>query len=111
MGYQYHQKRCGRDLSEDQKPTFLCQHCGKTYRSKAGREYHIRTEHPPVAAANNATAAAAAVGATNSHNNNNNNIVDNGATATDTNNNTGKERVRLRRYTRFNYAFPTDKHF
>uniref|UniRef100_A0A8C4ZI07 Zinc finger protein 512B n=1 Tax=Gadus morhua TaxID=8049 RepID=A0A8C4ZI07_GADMO len=47
MGYQYHQKRCGRDLSEDQKPVFLCQHCGKTYRSKAGRDYHIRTEHPP----------------------------------------------------------------
>ncbi|KAM9428792.1 zinc finger protein 512B-like isoform 2-T3 [Salvelinus alpinus] len=46
MGYQYHQKRCGRELSEEDKPVFLCQHCGKTYRSKAGRDYHLRTEHP-----------------------------------------------------------------
>ncbi|KAL1021585.1 hypothetical protein UPYG_G00015200 [Umbra pygmaea] len=46
MGYQYHQKRCGRELSEEDKPVFLCPHCGKTYRSKAGRDYHLRTEHP-----------------------------------------------------------------
>ncbi|XP_067302870.1 zinc finger protein 512B isoform X2 [Pseudorasbora parva] len=46
MGYQYHQKRCGRELPDTQKPVFLCQHCGKTYRSKAGRDYHLRTEHP-----------------------------------------------------------------
>uniref|UniRef100_A0A673YIF0 Zinc finger protein 512B n=1 Tax=Salmo trutta TaxID=8032 RepID=A0A673YIF0_SALTR len=46
MGYQYHQKRCGRELSEEDKIVFLCQHCGKTYRSKAGRDYHLRTEHP-----------------------------------------------------------------
>ncbi|XP_010874129.1 zinc finger protein 512B isoform X2 [Esox lucius] len=46
MGYQYHQKRCGRELSEEDKPVFLCQHCGKTYRSKAGRDYHLRSEHP-----------------------------------------------------------------
>uniref|UniRef100_A0A672MCT9 Zinc finger protein 512B n=1 Tax=Sinocyclocheilus grahami TaxID=75366 RepID=A0A672MCT9_SINGR len=46
MGYQYHQKRCGRELPDGQKPVFLCQHCGKTYRSKAGRDYHLRTEHP-----------------------------------------------------------------
>ncbi|KAL1249683.1 hypothetical protein QQF64_020688, partial [Cirrhinus molitorella] len=46
MGYQYHQKRCGRELPDGQKPVFLCQHCGKTYRSKAGRDYHVRTEHP-----------------------------------------------------------------
>ncbi len=46
MGYQYHQKRCGRELPDRQKPVFLCQHCGKTYRSKAGRDYHLRTEHP-----------------------------------------------------------------
>ncbi|XP_034028507.1 zinc finger protein 512B isoform X3 [Thalassophryne amazonica] len=45
MGYQYHQKRCGRDLPDDEKPMFQCQHCGKTYRSKTGRDYHIRTEH------------------------------------------------------------------
>ncbi|XP_013872420.1 zinc finger protein 512B isoform X2 [Austrofundulus limnaeus] len=23
------------------------EHCGKNYRSKAGRDYHVRTEHPP----------------------------------------------------------------
>ncbi|XP_042163588.1 zinc finger protein 512B-like isoform X3 [Oncorhynchus tshawytscha] len=46
MGYQYHQKRCGRQLSEEDKPVFLCQHCGKTYRSKTGRDYHLCTEHP-----------------------------------------------------------------
>ncbi|XP_051735636.1 zinc finger protein 512B isoform X3 [Ctenopharyngodon idella] len=49
MGYQYHQKRCGRELPDTQKPVFLCQHCGKTYRSKAGRDYHLRTEHPVTA--------------------------------------------------------------
>uniref|UniRef100_A0A3B5LJ85 Zinc finger protein 512B n=1 Tax=Xiphophorus couchianus TaxID=32473 RepID=A0A3B5LJ85_9TELE len=47
MGYQYHQQRCGREFSDDERPVFLCQHCGKSYRSKAGRDYHIRTEHPP----------------------------------------------------------------
>uniref|UniRef100_A0A8C1WVR8 Zinc finger protein 512B n=1 Tax=Cyprinus carpio TaxID=7962 RepID=A0A8C1WVR8_CYPCA len=46
MSYQYHQKRCGRELPDRQKPVFLCQHCGKTYRSKSGRDYHLRTEHP-----------------------------------------------------------------
>lgn len=45
MGFQYHQKRCGGDASDDEKPLFLCQHCGKNYRSKAGRDYHVRTEH------------------------------------------------------------------
>uniref|UniRef100_A0A673FQQ2 Zinc finger protein 512B-like n=1 Tax=Sinocyclocheilus rhinocerous TaxID=307959 RepID=A0A673FQQ2_9TELE len=49
MGYQYHQKRCGRERPDRQKPVFLCQHCGKTYRSKAGRDYHLRTEHPVTA--------------------------------------------------------------
>uniref|UniRef100_A0A8C2Z4U9 Zinc finger protein 512B n=1 Tax=Cyclopterus lumpus TaxID=8103 RepID=A0A8C2Z4U9_CYCLU len=47
MGYQYHQKRCGRGLCDDEKPVFLCQHCGKTYHSKTGRDYHVRTEHCP----------------------------------------------------------------
>ncbi|XP_076022644.1 zinc finger protein 512B isoform X2 [Genypterus blacodes] len=47
MGYQYHQKRCGRDFSDDDKPVFVCQHCGKSYRSKAGKDYHVRTEHLP----------------------------------------------------------------
>ncbi|XP_064154719.1 zinc finger protein 512B isoform X1 [Anguilla rostrata] len=45
MGYQYHQKRCGKELSEADKPVYKCQHCGKTYKSKAGLDYHLRTEH------------------------------------------------------------------
>ncbi|XP_031701006.1 zinc finger protein 512B isoform X2 [Anarrhichthys ocellatus] len=77
MGYQYHQKRCGREVSDVEKPVFLCQHCGKTYHSKAGRDYHVRTEHSPAIV--NAAAAVTAA--------NNRDIT------TDTNNNTGKERV------------------
>lgn len=80
MGYQYHQKRCGREFSDVEKPVFLCQHCGKTYHSKAGRDYHVRAEHSPAIV--NA-AAAAAVTATNNRD-----------ITTDTNNNTGNERVR-----------------
>ncbi|KAL6119078.1 znf512b [Pungitius sinensis] len=76
MGYQYHQNRCG---SDDEKPVFLCQHCGKTYHSKTGRDYHIRTEHPP------AIVATAAVMTTTTTNNRD--II------TDTNNNAGKDRV------------------
>ncbi|XP_075957167.1 zinc finger protein 512B isoform X3 [Anarhichas minor] len=53
------------------------EHCGKTYHSKAGRDYHVRTEHSP-AIVNTAAAVTAA---------NNRDIT------TDTNNNTGKERV------------------
>ncbi|XP_054610038.1 zinc finger protein 512B isoform X1 [Dunckerocampus dactyliophorus] len=75
MGYQYHQKRCGREVSDDEKRVFLCQHCGKTYRSKVGRDYHVRTEHSPtITAIMSATC----------------NSKD---SSTDTNNNTGKERV------------------
>ncbi|XP_037832850.1 zinc finger protein 512B isoform X3 [Kryptolebias marmoratus] len=74
IGYQYHQQRCGRDFSDDEQPVFLCQHCGKSYRSKAGRDYHVRTEHPPAITATTAT----------------NNYKDN---VTDTNNNTGKDRI------------------
>ncbi|XP_069382061.1 zinc finger protein 512B isoform X13 [Paralichthys olivaceus] len=51
------------------------EHCGKTYRSKAGRDYHVRTEHPPTITTMTAT----------TYNYNKDNI-------TDTNNNTGKER-------------------
>ncbi|XP_048839584.1 zinc finger protein 512B isoform X2 [Brienomyrus brachyistius] len=51
MGYQYHQKRCGKELSEADKPVFKCQHCDKTYRSKAGRDYHLRSEHAATPAA------------------------------------------------------------
>ncbi|KAM9855879.1 zinc finger protein 512B [Aulostomus maculatus] len=72
MGYQYHQKRCGREFSDDEKPVFLCQYCGKTYHSKVGRDYHVRTEHSPTI--------------TTTTPNYNKDI-------TDTNNNTGKERV------------------
>ncbi|CAI5647767.1 unnamed protein product [Oreochromis niloticus] len=79
MGYQYHQQRCGRECSDDAKPVFLCQHCGKSYRSKAGRDYHVRTEHSP-AITTTMTAAATT------------NLMD---SITDTNNNTGKERVLL----------------
>uniref|UniRef100_A0A8D0HHM7 Zinc finger protein 512B n=1 Tax=Sphenodon punctatus TaxID=8508 RepID=A0A8D0HHM7_SPHPU len=46
MGYQYHQKRCGKQPSEVEKPVFACRHCGKTYKSKAGHDYHVRSEHP-----------------------------------------------------------------
>ncbi|KAL4655331.1 zinc finger protein 512B-like isoform X1 [Arapaima gigas] len=46
MGYQYHQKRCGKELSEAEKPVFKCQQCNKSYKSKAGRDYHQRSEHP-----------------------------------------------------------------
>ncbi|XP_015682133.1 zinc finger protein 512B [Protobothrops mucrosquamatus] len=46
MGYQYHQKRCGKHPSEVEKPVFACPHCGKAYKSKAGHDYHIRSEHP-----------------------------------------------------------------
>ncbi|CAN9515527.1 unnamed protein product [Ophioblennius macclurei] len=56
------------------------EHCGKNYRSKAGRDYHVRTEHSVSISTTNPTTTAAAP------NNNKDNI-------TDTNNNTGKERV------------------
>uniref|UniRef100_A0A8D2NJF9 Zinc finger protein 512B n=3 Tax=Zosteropidae TaxID=36297 RepID=A0A8D2NJF9_ZOSLA len=56
MGYQYHQKRCGKQLAEADKPVFSCPHCGKKYKSKAGHDYHVRSEHtasvsPPDASA------------------------------------------------------------
>ncbi|XP_069727624.1 zinc finger protein 512B isoform X4 [Phaenicophaeus curvirostris] len=56
MGYQYHQKRCGKQLTEADKPVFSCPHCGKKYKSKAGHDYHVRSEHtasvsPPDASA------------------------------------------------------------
>ncbi|XP_032317514.1 zinc finger protein 512B isoform X1 [Camelus ferus] len=49
MGYQYHQRRCGKPPCEVESPSFPCAHCGKTYRSKAGHDYHVRSEHmaPP----------------------------------------------------------------
>ncbi|XP_048205730.1 zinc finger protein 512B isoform X2 [Perognathus longimembris pacificus] len=49
MGYQYHQRRCGKPPCEVDSPSFPCAHCSKTYRSKAGHDYHVRSEHtaPP----------------------------------------------------------------
>lgn len=57
------------------------EHCGKSYRSKAGRDYHVRTEHSPTITTTAMTAT------TTTTTNNNKDII------TDTNNNTGKERV------------------
>ncbi|XP_037017495.2 zinc finger protein 512B isoform X3 [Artibeus jamaicensis] len=50
MGYQYHRRRCGKPPGEGNSPSFPCTHCGKTYRSKAGHDYHVRSEHtaPPL---------------------------------------------------------------
>ncbi|XP_057686164.1 zinc finger protein 512B isoform X1 [Corythoichthys intestinalis] len=80
MGYQYHQKRCGREFSDAEKAMFLCQHCGKTYRSKAGRDYHVRTEHSPTTTS---TTTAPSINKNN---------------RTDTNNNTGKERITCEKF-------------
>ncbi|XP_056363553.1 zinc finger protein 512B isoform X4 [Oenanthe melanoleuca] len=57
MGYQYHQKRCGKQLAEADKPVFSCPHCGKKYKSKAGHDYHVRSEHPASVSAPDACAA------------------------------------------------------
>ncbi|XP_049608934.1 zinc finger protein 512B isoform X1 [Syngnathus scovelli] len=82
MGYQYHQKRCGREFSDAEKARFLCQHCEKTYRSKAGRDYHVRTEHPPTIKSTTTTTT-----------NNKDNRTD-----TTNNNNSGKERVTFEKF-------------
>ncbi|KAM9704304.1 zinc finger protein 512 [Menidia menidia] len=47
MGYVYHMKKCGKEESELEKMLLSCSHCGKTYRSKAGLEYHLKSEHAP----------------------------------------------------------------
>ncbi|XP_024146976.1 zinc finger protein 512B isoform X1 [Oryzias melastigma] len=47
MGYVYHMKKCGKEPSELEKMLLNCSHCGKAYRSKAGLEYHLRSEHAP----------------------------------------------------------------
>nr|XP_030144771.3 zinc finger protein 512B isoform X3 [Taeniopygia guttata] len=57
MGYQYHQKRCGKQLAEADKPVFSCPHCGKKYKSKAGHDYHVRSEHAASVSAPDASAA------------------------------------------------------
>ncbi|XP_030628070.1 general transcription factor 3C polypeptide 2 [Chanos chanos] len=47
MGYLYHMKKCGKGESELQKLLLNCRHCGKSYRSRAGLEYHLKSEHRP----------------------------------------------------------------
>lgn len=48
MGYLYHMKKCGKEESELEKMLLSCSHCGKNYKSKAGLEYHLKSEHTPV---------------------------------------------------------------
>ncbi|KAK1170293.1 zinc finger protein 512-like isoform X1 [Acipenser oxyrinchus oxyrinchus] len=47
MGFLYHMKKCGKEASELEKLILNCQHCGKTYKSKAGLDYHLKSEHTP----------------------------------------------------------------
>ncbi|XP_060086585.1 LOW QUALITY PROTEIN: zinc finger protein 512B [Heteronotia binoei] len=46
MGYQYHQKRCGKQPSEVDKPPLPVPTAGRFNKSKAGHDYHVRSEHP-----------------------------------------------------------------
>ncbi|XP_044152754.1 zinc finger protein 512B isoform X2 [Bufo gargarizans] len=45
MGYQYHTQRCGTQQCDREKLHFSCPQCNKAYQSKAGRDYHVRSEH------------------------------------------------------------------
>lgn len=47
-GYLYHTRKCGKEESELEKLVLNCRHCGKAYRSRAGLEYHVKSEHSPV---------------------------------------------------------------
>nr|XP_023687319.1 zinc finger protein 512 isoform X2 [Paramormyrops kingsleyae] len=46
-GYLYHTRKCGKEESELEKLVLNCRHCGKAYRSRAGLEYHVKSEHSP----------------------------------------------------------------
>ncbi|KAM6221121.1 zinc finger protein 512 [Rhynchocyon petersi] len=48
MGYMYHVRKCGKGAAELEEMTLKCQHCEKSYRSKAGLAYHLRSEHGPI---------------------------------------------------------------
>lgn len=47
MGYVYHMRKCGKEEAELEKMLLRCSHCGKSYKSKAGLEYHLKSEHAP----------------------------------------------------------------
>lgn len=47
MGYMYHMKKCGKEASELEEMMLKCTECGKRYNSKAGLDYHTRSEHAP----------------------------------------------------------------
>nr|XP_032826236.1 uncharacterized protein LOC116951594 isoform X2 [Petromyzon marinus] len=49
MGYQYHEKRCGKDTVELEAMNYKCVHCSREYHSKAGHDYHIKAKHSPAA--------------------------------------------------------------
>ncbi|XP_032897298.1 zinc finger protein 512B isoform X1 [Amblyraja radiata] len=48
MGYQYHLKRCGKEPEDIEKAVFICEHCEKEYKSKAGHDNHVKCEHTEV---------------------------------------------------------------
>ncbi|KAJ8270664.1 hypothetical protein GJAV_G00117780 [Gymnothorax javanicus] len=47
MGYLYHTRKCGKEEAELKKLLLNCRHCGKAYKSRAGLEYHLKSEHGP----------------------------------------------------------------
>ncbi|XP_061609882.1 zinc finger protein 512 isoform X2 [Phyllopteryx taeniolatus] len=57
MGYMYHMKKCGKEQAELDKMLLSCLHCGKTYKSKAGLDYHVKSEHAPTGPAHQGEAA------------------------------------------------------
>ncbi|XP_077443592.1 zinc finger protein 512 isoform X2 [Stigmatopora argus] len=47
MGYIYHVKKCGKEQAELDKMLLGCSYCDKTYKSKSGLDYHLKSEHTP----------------------------------------------------------------